>query len=97
MPETTWSSQSFVEPTGRPAAAFPFSRALFAIERADIDFLVSFVALFIMVTMGFWLVRAFGPLGAALGFLTANFITCAVKAVAFLRLPENIPRDRTTR
>ena len=34
------------------AAAFPFSRALIAIERADLDFLVSFVALFIMVAHG---------------------------------------------
>ena len=68
------------------AAAFSFSRALFAIERADLDFLVNFAALFIMVTLGFWLVRAFGPLGAAIGLLGANFVTSAVRAGAFLRL-----------
>ncbi len=72
------------------AAAFSFSRALFAIERADLDFLVNFAALFIMVTIGFWLVRAFGPLGAAIGLLAANLVTSAVRAGAFFRLPVRI-------
>jgi O-antigen/teichoic acid export membrane protein len=69
------------------AVAFPFSRALFAVDRADLDFLVNFTALFIMVTIGLWLVRAFGPLGAAFGLLGANFSTSAVRAGVFLRLP----------
>jgi O-antigen/teichoic acid export membrane protein len=68
--------------------AFSFSRALMAIERADLDFLLNFLALFIMVTMGFWLVRAFGPLGAALGLLAGTFATSAVKAAVFLRLAD---------
>ena len=67
--------------------SFSFSRALFAIERADVDFLVNLAALFIMVTLGFWLVRAFGPLGAALGLMGASLVTSAVRAAAFLRLP----------
>ena len=70
------------------AVAFAFSRALMATERADLDFQLNFAALFIMVTMGFWLVRAFGPVGAAFGLLAATFITSAVKAGAFLRLPD---------
>jgi O-antigen/teichoic acid export membrane protein len=76
------------------AAAFPFTRALFAIERADLDFLGNFVALFIMLTLGLWLVRAFGPLGAALGLLGAGFVTSAAKAGAFLRLPTIISGGR---
>jgi O-antigen/teichoic acid export membrane protein len=72
------------------AVAFPFSRALFAVDRADLDFLVNFTALFIMVTIGLWLVRAFGPLGAAFGLLGANFSTSAVRAGVFLRLPPPI-------
>lgn len=68
------------------AAAFSFSRALFAVDRADLDFLVNFTALFIMVTVGLWLVRAFGPLGAALGLVGANLVTSAVRATVFLRL-----------
>jgi hypothetical protein len=57
-----------------------------AIERADLDFLLNFAALFIMVTVGFWLVRAYGPIGAAIGLLAATLVTSAVKAGAFLRL-----------
>jgi O-antigen/teichoic acid export membrane protein len=76
------------------AASFSFSRALYAIERADLDFQLNFAALFIMVTMGFWLVRAYGPLGAAIGLLAANFVTSAVKAGAFLTLPNRIETGR---
>jgi len=72
------------------ALAFSFSRALFAIDRANLDFLVNFTALFIMITAGLWLVRAFGPLGAAFGMLAANSLTSAVRAVAFLKLPGRI-------
>jgi len=75
------------------ATAFPFSRALFAIERADVDFLVNLAALVIMVTLGLWLVRAFGPLGAALGFLGSGLVISAVRARAFLRLPARISGD----
>jgi hypothetical protein len=40
-----------------------------------------------MIALGFWLVRAYGPVGAAIGLLAANFVTSAVRAGAFLRLP----------
>lgn len=73
------------------AIAFPFSRALFAADRADLDFFVNFTALFIMLTLGLWLVRAFGPLGAAWGLLGANFSTSVVRAVAFLMLSPRNP------
>ncbi len=66
--------------------AFSFSRALYAIERADLEFRVNFAALFMLVALGFWLVRDFGLLGAAIGFLAANFVTSAVRARVFLRL-----------
>ncbi len=63
--------------------AFSFSRALFAIERAEVDFVVNFVALFIMVTLGLWLVRSFGVAGAAFGLLIANTAASGVRYVAF--------------
>ena len=72
------------------AVAFSFSRALFAIDRARLDFLVNFAALFIMLTLGLWMVHALGPLGAAIGLLGANLVTSAVRAVLFLRLPVHI-------
>jgi O-antigen/teichoic acid export membrane protein len=76
------------------AAAFPFSRALFAIDRARLDFLVNFTALLIMITLGLWLVRAFGPLGAAFGLLGANLATSAVRVGAFLRFPAHLPDEQ---
>jgi O-antigen/teichoic acid export membrane protein len=69
------------------AVAFAFSRALFAVERADLDFRLNLAAIVIMATLGLWLVRVYGPLGAALGMLTAIVLTSAVRAVVFLMLP----------
>jgi O-antigen/teichoic acid export membrane protein len=75
------------------AVSFPYARALFAIDRADLDFLFNFAALFMMVALGFWLVRAYGPVGAATGLLCGNFVTTVLKAGAFLRLPVRISED----
>jgi O-antigen/teichoic acid export membrane protein len=69
------------------ALAFAFSRALFAVERADLDFRLNLAAIAIMATLGLWLVRVYGPLGAALGLLTAIVLTSAVRAAVFLMLP----------
>ena len=74
------------------AIAFAFSRALFAIDRARLDFLVNFAALFVMVTLGLWLVRTFGPLGAAFGLLGANFVTSVARVGFFMRLPVHLSR-----
>ena len=68
------------------ALAFSFSRALFALERADVDFAVNFAALFVLLTVGVWLVYAYGPVGAALGLLTANVVASAVRGVVFFNM-----------
>lgn len=79
------------------ALAFCFSRALFAIDRADLDFATNFTALVIMLTLGLWLVRAYGPLGAAFGLLGANLATSAVRALLFLRLPASRTAEQAVR
>jgi O-antigen/teichoic acid export membrane protein len=76
------------------AAAFSFSRGLYAVDRANVDFLVNFAALFIMLTLGLWLVRVLGPLGAALGMAGVGLVTSIAKAGAFLKLPARISEDR---
>ena len=63
------------------AAGFPYVSALFAMKRADLEFAVNFIALFVLLTLGLWLVRALGPLGAAYGLLIANIATSAVKGL----------------
>jgi len=68
------------------SVAFSFSRALFAIERADIDFKVNFVPLLILFTFGLSFVRSYGPLGAAFGLLIANLSASVVRLVYFFNL-----------
>jgi O-antigen/teichoic acid export membrane protein len=76
------------------AIAFLFSRALFATERADLDFWVSLLALPIMITLGLWLVKSFGLIGAALGLLVANLATSVVRVGAFMTVVNRMCRDR---
>jgi O-antigen/teichoic acid export membrane protein len=75
----------FILALGMVAAslAFAFSRALFVLERADIDFKVNFVPLIILFTFGIWFVRSHGPLGAAFGLLLANVAATAVRFASF--------------
>ncbi len=68
------------------ALSFPFGRALFAIERADMDFYINFVSLGVLLVFGIWMTRGYGPLGAALGLMAANISSCAVRFAAFLLL-----------
>ncbi len=70
--------------------AFSFSRALFAMERADVDFAVNFVTLFVLLTIGLWLVKSFGPLGVACGLLIGNTAVSALRFLLFSRLVRNI-------
>ncbi len=65
------------------ALAFTFSRALFALERADVDFIVNSAGLMVLLSVGIWLVRLYGPLGAALGLLVANIVASSIRGVAF--------------
>ena len=66
------------------SAAFVGSRTLFAIERADLDCLVNFVALFVLLVAGVWLTKFHGALGAAWGMLLANAIAAVARYLAFL-------------
>lgn len=66
--------------------AFAVSRALFAIERADLDFLVNFVAMCVLLVAGVWLTKFYGVLGAAFGLLLANAVATGVRCVVFTRV-----------
>ncbi|MCC6694681.1 MAG: hypothetical protein IT365_03520 [Candidatus Hydrogenedentes bacterium] len=65
------------------ALGFSFSRGLFALDGASMDFKVNFVALALMVLCGVWLARSYGPAGAALGQALANFAASIVRWMAF--------------
>ena len=65
---------------------FAVSRGLFALELARIDFYVNFIALASFLVFGVALVRAAGPMGAAVAQLITNIIATAVRSVAFARV-----------
>jgi O-antigen/teichoic acid export membrane protein len=71
------------------AVAFCFSRGLFSIQRADIDFIINFVPLLILFTFGIWSVKSYGPAGAACGLLLANLASAIARGVAFIVLIRN--------
>jgi O-antigen/teichoic acid export membrane protein len=77
------------------ASAFIFSRSLFAVGRADMDFMVNFAALFVLLTLGLWLVRAWGPLGAAYGLLIANIAALVPRVVVAAVLTGSSRRGQT--
>jgi O-antigen/teichoic acid export membrane protein len=72
------------------AAGFCFSRSLFTLERADIDFFANFVVLFVLCSFGLWLVKYFGVLGAAYGLLVSNISVIPVRYFALNRVFESL-------
>ncbi|MBI1318117.1 MAG: oligosaccharide flippase family protein [Candidatus Hydrogenedens sp.] len=65
------------------ALAFAFSRGLFAMERADLDFKINFVPLVCLVALGIPLTWYFGLAGAAAGLCAANCAALCCRAAAF--------------
>ena len=74
------------------AGGFSFSRGLFAIERADVDFKVNFLALFVLLTFGLWLVRSLGAIGAAYGLLISNSAASGLRWAAFTSKVNHLAR-----
>jgi O-antigen/teichoic acid export membrane protein len=74
------------------ALAFAFSRGLFAMERADVDFAINFVPLACLLAVGVPLTAQYGLVGAAAGLCAANCAALCCRAAAFvyvsLRLEE---------
>jgi len=63
-------------------AAFCFSRGLFAIERADVDFWINLIPLAMLGTFGVWAISVYGALGAAVALLASHAIASAVRGIA---------------
>lgn len=61
-----------------------FSRGLFAIERADLDFQVNFLPLVLLFAAGIPLVKGYGIKGAAWALCLANIVALCSRAAAFL-------------
>ena len=65
------------------ALAFGPSRALFAIERSDIDMMVSVTALVMLLAVGVWLTRTFGVIGAGYAMLISSVASLVLRSIAF--------------
>ena len=65
------------------AFSFAFSRGLFALRRADVDFKVNVVAFAMLLFCGVWLAQAYGPIGAAVGQLITNAAACSARVATF--------------
>lgn len=61
-----------------------------AIGRPDINCKINLIALGITLTLGLWLVKAFGILGVAYGFLFASAAVSAVRLITFIRLIQRV-------
>jgi O-antigen/teichoic acid export membrane protein len=66
------------------ASGFPFARALFTIERADIDFIINLFSLLLTASIGVWMVQHFAMLGAAISLLISNSCGSILKFLSFL-------------
>jgi O-antigen/teichoic acid export membrane protein len=73
------------------AVNLTFSRVLFAVERADLDFKVNVVTLVVLLTAGIPLVHAWGATGAATGLLISSGFAAAARWLITLRVLERIP------
>lgn len=76
--------------------AFVPARALFTVERADVDFRIGIVSLVLLFTCGIWLVKRFGPAGAAVGVLLRNCTYLVLLLAAFssiVRSRESCQKD----
>ena len=71
--------------------AFSFSKALYAMERDDQDCDVNLIALFVLATLGLWLVKTLGPVGAACGLVAGNSATAAARYLLLRRLVRCAP------
>jgi len=63
--------------------AFPYSRALFVLDRANLDFTANLIPIAVLVTLGLAFTQRFGALGAASSLLLANVLAASVRYALF--------------
>jgi O-antigen/teichoic acid export membrane protein len=59
---------------------------IWALGRSDLNLKINLVRLAVAFTVGLWLVKAFGPLGAAWGLLLGNLVALVVQYFTFIKL-----------
>lgn len=60
-----------------------FMKGLLTIGRTKVDFLINFIPMATLFSLGWWLVDMYGPVGAAIGLTGANIASSFVRVFAF--------------
>jgi O-antigen/teichoic acid export membrane protein len=63
----------------------PITSSLMAMERTDVEFKCSLAAVVVMSTIGFWLVKSYGPLGVGYGLLAGAVASTTYGWIVFNR------------
>jgi O-antigen/teichoic acid export membrane protein len=66
------------------AIGFSFSRSLFVLEKAWVDFRINLISLLLLLVIGIWLIRSFGTTGTALGLLIGNTAAAGLRITSTL-------------
>ena len=66
--------------------SFSLSKTLIVMEHAKVEFAANFVALFVLLMLGVWLIKYFGPVGMAFGILAGNITFSVVGYLFFSKL-----------
>lgn len=68
------------------AAGLAFPYGLLALGRQRLDFLINVACFCFFLTLGTWLVKCFGPLGAALSFMSTHALALSLRVLVFFRV-----------
>ncbi len=63
--------------------------AIWAMERADVNFKINLIILALTFTIGFFLTKVFGAFGVACGLLTGNIAASVLRYIFYKKLIEN--------
>jgi O-antigen/teichoic acid export membrane protein len=66
------------------AVGFSFSRALFVLEKARVDFRINLFSLLLLLSVGIWLIKSYGPVGTALGLMVGNATAAGLRIAAMI-------------
>lgn len=59
---------------------------IWAMKRPEVNFKINILTLFISISIGVWLVKTSGIIGAGLGLLVSNFISSTIRFLYFIKL-----------
>jgi len=68
---------------------------LAALERPDANFKINLISLVLALTLGLWMAKSYGPIGAAFGILGANIVASIIRFAIFSQFSLRTAKNRT--